>query len=56
MCCLHGTVVWKLKPRSVWPPFLEIHTVGATEDHHIFLGGSTGPQTPQLTSCPSDKQ
>lgn len=25
MYCLRGTVVWKLKLRSVWPPFFEIH-------------------------------
>lgn len=25
MYCLHTTAVWKIKLRSVWPPFLEIH-------------------------------
>lgn len=52
MNCLHGTVVWKLKPSSVRCHFLQ-RTLGAKKD--VDLGGIAGSQTVQLTARQSDK-
>lgn len=55
MYCVHGTAVWKPRPRSDWLPLLSRSSESRAETRGK-LGGRAGPQTTQLTACQTDKQ